>query len=254
MTPFIHNTSSAVTYDAGLVTFVTTNDEPVRASAPGIVSDLAFIEHSHLTHSDLFLVTVRPNESSAFFMEYRNVKNLKVAEGDTVAAGQVLGGAGDYFAAPVGLVSFGVRRAQEVTQRLCPTSFTAPVLRDAYQAGLAVSNAAWPSHAYADLCSTASLLCTTGNCSLPSDFVPAAGDIDEGRRIFKSSCASCHGALGEGGIGPEVCFGQGCSCKDCVDHGTLAASIGLDMPPEGYCDPKCAADVAAFILHEFARP
>ena len=34
----------------------------------------------------------------------------------------------------------------------------------------------------------------------------------------------------------------------------LAARIGKDMPPEGHCDPKCSADVAAFILHELAAP
>jgi hypothetical protein len=254
VTPFLHAAASGATYDAGLLTFVTKNGAPVVAAAGGVVSDLTFIEHSMITHSDVFLITVRPSADSAFFMEYRNVKDLKVGEGDTVAAGDVLGGAGDYFAEPVGLVSFGLRRKQELTQRLCPTPFLGQAALDSYQAALGLSNEAWADHASPALCSSASLLCVSGSCELPSDFVPVGGDIDEGRRIYKESCAACHGEQGKGGVGTELCFGTGCSCKDCGDHATLAASIEKDMPPEGYCDARCSANVAAFILHEFASP
>ena len=253
-TPFLHAPASGATYDAGLLTFVTKNGEPVRAAAAGLVSDLTFIEHSMLTHSDLFAITVRPSADSAFFMEYRNVKDLKVGEGDVVAAGQVIGGAGDYFAKPVGLVSFGLRRKQELTQRLCPTPFMAPGAVDSHKAALGLSNEAWPGHASAALCSSASLLCVSGACEAPGDFMPVDGDIDEGRRIYKESCASCHGEAGKGGVGPALCFGASCSCKDCATHATLAASIEEDMPPEGYCDARCSANVAAFILHAFALP
>lgn len=253
-TPFLHTPASGATYDAGLLTFVTKNGEPVRATAGGVVSDLIFMEHSMITHSDLFMVTVRPNADSAFFMEYRNVKDLKVGEGDPVAAGQVIGGAGDYFDQAVGLVSFGLRRKQELTQRLCPTPFLGPAPLESYNATLGLSNEAWPDHASNGLCSSASLLCASGSCELPSDFVPVDGDIDEGRRIYKESCASCHGEQGKGGAGPPVCFGAGCACKDCTDHATLTASIEKDMPPEGYCDARCSANVAAFILHAFGLP
>jgi hypothetical protein len=257
LTPFGHALSSGAAYDAGLFTFVTQNGEPVRAASPGVVSDITYIDHSHLTHSDIYRVTIRPSKDSAFFLEYRNVKDLKVSEGDTVAAGQALGGAGDYFAAPVGLVSFGVRRAQEVTQRLCPTRFMAADQAGIYEAALAVSNEAWPALAEASLCSSASLACKSGEdgpCEAPSEFAAADGDIDEGRRIYKTSCASCHGEKGEGGVGPKLCAGAACSCKDCGSHAELAASIEADMPPEGHCDAKCSADVAAFILHDFAAP
>jgi len=254
MTPFQLLPASGATYDAGLFTFVTSNDAPVHASAPGVVSDITYLEHSMLTHSDLFTVSVQPSAGSAYWMVYGNVKNLKVAEGDAVPAGQLLGGAGDYFNESSGLVSFGVRRHQELDQRLCPTRFTTPELESVYHAALTTSNAAWPALAHDDLCSATSLLCTGGKCASPADFAPVHGDIDEGRRIYKEGCALCHGEKGQGSVGPKLCFGPTCSCKDCGDHAALAASVESDMPPEGYCDPKCAADVAAFILHDFVVP
>lgn len=97
-------------------------------------------------------------------------------------------------------------------------------------------------------------LCTGGKCEVPADFVAAKGDIDEGRRIHKEGCALCHGTKGEGGVAGKLCSGPSCKCTSCVDHPTLAARIGKDMPPEGHRDPKCSADVAAFILHELAAP
>lgn len=254
MTPFQYLPESGATYDAGLLTFVTNSGEPVHASAAGIVQDIIYIDHSMLTHSDIFTVSLRPNADSAFFMEYLNVKNIKVAEGDTIAAGQVIAEAGDYWNETTGLVGFGVRRSQELTQRMCPTRYTTAELADTYGSALGTSNGAWPSHENADLCSSVALLCTMGKCDPPSDFVPVLGDIDEGRRVYKSGCAICHGDKGEGDIGPKLCFGASCECKDCKDFATMAASITSDMPPEGHCDEKCSADTAAFIMHEFAVP
>lgn len=254
VTPFQLLPQSGATYDAGLLTFVTKNGEPVSASAPGVVTDITYLDHSMLTHSDLFAISVRSNADSAFWMEYRNLKNLQVAEGDTVKAGQIIGKAGDYFDASVGLVAFGVRRHQELSQRLCPTRFTTPQVETLYRAALDTSNPAWPPYAHDDLCSSTSLLCAGGKCEVPADFVAASGDIDEGRRIYKEGCALCHGQKGEGGVAVKLCSGPSCKCASCGDHATLAARIGKDMPPEGYCDPKCSADVAAFILHEFAAP
>lgn len=253
-TPFLLAADSASPADAGLFTFVTPNDEPVFAAAPGVVADVTYLDHSHLTHSDLFQISIRPNDDSAFWMEYRNVKNLQVAEGDTVAAGQKLGGAGDHFDPAFGAVSFGVRRTQELTQRLCPTRYTTPALEQVYSSALGVSDAAFPEMAHGALCTSASLVCAGDKCDAPQDFAEVPGDIDEGRRIYKADCASCHGDAGEGAVGPELCAGPGCTCKDCVDHATLAASIEKDMPPEGYCDERCSADVAAFIRYQFAKP
>jgi hypothetical protein len=254
VTPFVWQSESQAIYDAGWFTFVTGNNEPVHASAPGVVADVTYIEHSMLTHSDLFSIAIRSNDDSAFWMEYRNVKNLKVTEGQMISAGEELGGAGDYFDAKVGLVAFGVRRQQELNQRICPLRFATSELADTYASALGTSNTAWPETSHSSLCSETSLMCVGPACQSPSDFQPVAGDIDEGRRIYKHSCAVCHGDKGEGGIGSVLCFGANCSCTSCSDHNTLAARIEKDMPPEGYCDARCAADVAAFVAHELTVP
>jgi mono/diheme cytochrome c family protein len=237
--------------DAGLFSLVMPNDAPVFAASPGSVAEVRSLGHSLLTHAELFMIAIRPSSDSAFWIEYANLKNLVVEEGEGVIAGQLLGGAGDYFDASVGVVSLGVKRQQELVQRLCPTRYMAAELTAEYEAALAASHAAWPAISHDGLCETASLVCKDGaDCASPADFEAAAGDVDEGRRIYASSCASCHGAAGEGNIGPRLCSGPGCPCVDCVDHATLARRTEQDMPPEGHCNAQCAADVAAFILRE----
>lgn len=253
-TPFVLVPDSTSPYDAGWFTFVTANDAPVRASSSGIVADVAYLEHSDLTHSDIFTVEIRGGDDAAFAVEYRGLKNLMVGEGDAVEVGQALGGAADYFDATFGAVALGVRRDQERMQRMCPTAFAEGPLSDLLEGARADSDAAWPDHARGTSCESTSLLCTAGQCESPGDFVVAHGDVDAGRRAWATACASCHGTIGEGGIGPPVCHGDGCPCLDCGDHERLATRIEFDMPPEGYCDPKCSADLAAFILAELPAP
>ncbi len=38
---------------------------------------------------------------------------------------------------------------------------------------------------------------------------PGAGSVSEGRTLFAAQCARCHGATGEGQIGPRLVGGQG---------------------------------------------
>jgi mono/diheme cytochrome c family protein len=237
--------------DAGYLSLVTPNDAPVVAASAGTVAEVRLLGHSLLTHSDLFSVAIRTSRDAAFSVEYANLKNLAVEEGEEVMTGQLLGGAGDYFDATVGVVSLAVKREQELVQRLCPERYMSADLAAAYGAARLASNAAWPAISHGGLCETTALVCKAdAGCAAPADFEPAEGDIDEGRRIYASSCASCHGAAGEGSIGPRLCAGPGCPCVDCVDHATLARRTEEDMPPEGHCNARCAADVAAFILRE----
>ena len=151
-------------------------------------------------------------------------------------------------------LGFAVVRRQELVQRLCPERYATQEFTDTHAAALAQGNTAWPDHAAASLCVAPSLVCVSEPCEQPSDFVSAQGDVDAGRRLYASGCASCHGSEGEGDIGPALCSGPSCPCSDCIDHATLAGRIALDMPPEGSCEGACAADVAAFILHEFVQP
>ena len=241
--------------DAGYFTVVTGPAAPVRSASAGFVSEVLFLDHSHLTHADLFSVQVKASEDAAFFVEYRNVKDLAVSVGDTLSVGDAIGSSGDYFHPDFGAVSFAVHRRQEVHQRLCPERYDHGELIADWIQALGVSNEAWPELARSDLCAQVSVVCPSdADCSAPGDFVTAQGDIDAGRRIYSSSCASCHGPEGVGDIGPALCAGGGCGCLDCASHAQLAERIAYDMPPEGVCEGQCAADVAAFILYAFESP
>ena len=253
-TPFIHAPASESSHDAGMFTAVTPAGAAVIAPASGVIDEVRFVTHDEAAHTDLFRVTIRQNDDSAFFLELHNVKQPVVEAGDEVVAGDVIGQAGSYYDEAFGALAFTVVRRQELVQRLCPQRYATPELVGEYEAALAQANAAWPDHAAASLCVATSLVCVSEPCEQPSDFVTAEGDIDAGRRLYASGCASCHGSEGEGDIGPQLCAGPSCPCSDCIDHPTLAARIALDMPPEGSCEGECAADVAAFILYEFVQP
>jgi hypothetical protein len=66
--------------DAGFLTFITADAAAERASSPGVVVGRR-VRGAWRPHPLLpFSVTVRPNDDSAFFLEYRNLKGLAVAE------------------------------------------------------------------------------------------------------------------------------------------------------------------------------
>ena len=253
MTPFLHGEEGSTYAEAGFFTFVTPAGTNVYATSGGVISDVKFTEHSHLTHSDLYTVIIRPYEDSVFFLEHRRIKNLKVDVGDSVEAGLILGDSGDYMTSDFGMVSLGLRRQQELVQRVCPTPYLEGDLQQNLSDALATNSIHWPAYAHNELCSHYALVCDQTRCELPSDFVPVQGDIDAGRRIYKGSCAGCHGAQGQGGIASPLCAGSHCGCLDCTNHDTLATRVMEDMPPEGYCDEECAAHVSAFIMHQFVE-
>ncbi len=253
-TPFVHDTASSSTYDAGMFTAITKAATGIVAPAPGVIDEVRFTTHDEGSHTDLFRVTIRPNEDSAFFLELHDVAQPQVEVGDMVAAGDPIGQVSAYYDAAFGALGFAVVRRQELVQRLCPQRYGTPEFIAAHEAALAQANAAWPAHVADSLCSHAALVCVSEPCEAPGDFIAAEGDVDAGRRLYASGCAACHGSEGEGDIAPQLCSGPSCPCTDCIDHATLAGRIALDMPPEGTCEGNCANDVAAFILHEFALP
>jgi hypothetical protein len=238
--------------EAGFFSFVTANGQPVRAVASGVVDEITYQDHSMITHSDMFRIRVRAHDDAAFAVEYRWLKDFAVSEGDEIEVGEVIGAAGDYVSEEYGIVSLGVVRTQERLQRVCPATFATSELLAAFEAALQANNEAWPEHARDELCEVPRLVCEGETCGGPGDFSVIYGDVDAGRRTYANSCASCHGAAGvENDIGGPLCYGAECECRACTDHDTLATRIEEDMPPEGYCDPTCAANVAAFILTEF---
>lgn len=254
LTPFVHELESTSSYDAGMFTAITQAGAQVLAPASGVVHELRFTSHDESSHTDRFRVTIRPSPDSAFFLELHDVVQPVVEAGDEVIAGDLLGQAASHYHESFSAVPFAVVRRQELVQRLCPLRYAEPEFADGYQAALAQGNAAWPEHANDSLCVATSLVCVNEPCEQPSDFVTAHGDIDAGRRLYASSCATCHGSEGEGDIAPPLCSGPSCPCTSCIDHAILAERIAFDMPPEGSCEGNCAADIAAFILHEFVQP
>ncbi len=238
----------------GGITFLVSSKTPVYAASSGVVTSVTFMEHSHITHSDLYSVATQINSDGAFFVEYQRVKNLQVKVGDAVRPGQRLGDAGDYHDIQHGKVSLLVRRLQENHQRLCPQLYFASGLEQQMSLALQrLTNAGlWPKDA--PLCQVTSFLCHNKTCNSPSSFVELHGDLDAGRRMYRGGCQSCHGGKGEGGIGTDLCLGKNCVCISCKQgHQRLSERIALDMPPEGSCQGSCARDVAAYILHAFTH-
>jgi len=233
--------------DAGFFSFITKNKTPVQAVSSGVVRSVRQVDHSMISHTDVFTVVIEPAKNSAFAIEYRNITGPAVRAGVQVRASDVIGFAGDYVNADTGMVAFAIYRQQERTQRLCATRFMTPAAQSLYAAALERSRSAWPQTTPDALCEDESLVCTGAACDSPSSFRRASGDWDEGQRIYASSCANCHGARGEGLSATALCSRGLCSCATCASDTQLATRIAVDMPPEGRCEGRCAADVAAFV-------
>jgi hypothetical protein len=237
--------------EPGFLKIITQHNTRVRSSSPGVVDKVLFIEHNPTTHSDIHNIVIRPTHDSAFLLHYKNVKDVTVNRGDIVEPGTILGHAADSAVESIGYVKFGVERLQHVHQRLCPARFMTARLQALYEGTFSHRHSQSTEGWYSTLCQAPSLFCISGSCENSSDFVTSHGDIDSGRATYSSACAGCHGSKGEGGIASSLCVGDECSGQDCTSHDSLAKRIEEDMPPEGYCDPQCAADVAAFIEAEF---
>jgi mono/diheme cytochrome c family protein len=75
----------------------------------------------------------------------------------------------------------------------------------------------------------------------------AAGDVARGGTLFASTCASCHGEAGTGGIGPNITQ---------VSAGAALAKIaaGGGVMPAGLATGQEAVDIAAFVDSLDAAP
>ena len=75
-----------------------------------------------------------------------------------------------------------------------------------------------------------------------------AGPPPEGAELYRVRCAPCHGARGQGGIGPSLADAPWAAYDD--PGGWLVAQIDGTMPPQdpGACVGGCAEAVADFLL------
>ena len=76
----------------------------------------------------------------------------------------------------------------------------------------------------------------------------APGDVYRGETVYLQSCAGCHGASGQGGVGPALA-GSG------IDAARVAAQVrsGGGVMPAGLVTGQDEADVAAFVAQLAAR-
>lgn len=220
---------------ADAITLAADLGSAVHSPVAGTVTRVAFFDHVHLTHSDLFALEIQGSEDAAFAVVLRRLDNVQVAEGDQVHIGDRLGTAGakgteeDIY----GAIEFAVRREQPLAgqlrqQWLCPLRYA----DEATQLTLG------------EACEAPSLFCTDSACA---NLSIAQGDVHSGAATYRQACLSCHGSGDEPmTIGPPLC--ADCGCISCREHGRLARRIAVDMPPEGSCEGRCAEDVAAFLL------
>lgn len=93
------------------------------------------------------------------------------------------------------------------------------------------------------------------------DETPASGDdgggssnvdLVNGKSLYDAQCRSCHGAQGNGGVGPAL--NNSTSCPSCASHDTLWVEIRDTMPQQSpsSCDEGCARDVASYIMNNFS--
>ena len=76
----------------------------------------------------------------------------------------------------------------------------------------------------------------------------AAASIANGTTQYAAQCASCHGNMGQGGVGPKLV-----ACTVCGNYQSLATRIDCTMPlgNPGACTGDCARDIAKYIRATF---
>ena len=90
------------------------------------------------------------------------------------------------------------------------------------------------------------LICISITLFLHTTDSAGQGDAENGALLFSQNfCVFCHGASGQGGIGPSLI---GCSVCDSQD--SLFNKIDSDMPllDPSLCVDDCASDTAAYVF------
>lgn len=87
-----------------------------------------------------------------------------------------------------------------------------------------------------------------GQGAVDGDATPS---LSRGKRDYGQYCQSCHGAAGDGGVGPAL---YGSDCPSCTSMQTLVPRIDTTMPSSNpaRCQGQCATDVAAYIRAGFS--
>lgn len=69
------------------------------------------------------------------------------------------------------------------------------------------------------------------------------GDVYRGETVFQRECAACHGAGGEGGVGPAL-FATG------LDAATVVAAVdqGRGVMPAGLVSGRERADIVTYVV------
>ncbi len=85
----------------------------------------------------------------------------------------------------------------------------------------------------------------------PTVATEVAPDLTAGAEVFSSNCAACHGASGEGGIGPAV-IGEGTLTRfETADEVLTFVSVGSPGSMPGFetrLTPDDLNDVAQFLF------
>jgi len=93
------------------------------------------------------------------------------------------------------------------------------------------------------------LLCTTEVASAQEQELPEDSPAAAGKRLYALQCASCHGAEGEGFIGPPI-MGSGAALGPYANGERLLEYIGATMPQNnpGSLDDNQYRQLLAYLL------
>ena len=96
---------------------------------------------------------------------------------------------------------------------------------------------------------TALLGCSTDRIH---DIEQLDGDLNNGATVYDDSCAGCHGASGEGGVGPSM-DGVMPNHSDTLFLEVVLSGLGDEMPSFGALEDQQLADLLSWLRNEFGE-